>query len=448
MSPRRRLLKQKVQQLAAAALLLAAAAPLAAQPAAAPEEKVLVLRGATLHPVSGPEIPNGTLVVRGGKIAAVGATAEIPAGAEVIDAKGKHVYPGFVHPGTQLGLTEIESVRGTADTTDVGNVNPHHRAEVAFLADSIVLPPTIAQGVVAAHVMMQGNMFVGTSGVVRLYGWNWEDMTLASHVGQHLYFPAILPGGEGEGAEEAKKKRDEALKEANEALQNAHAYAKTRAARTPGQEFDPRLEALLPLIEGKMPLYLHADTKAQIEAGLDWAKEQKLEKIVLVAGSDAQLVAERLARDKVPVILTGALALPQRKADPYDAAFVAAAKLDQAGVPFAMADNGTPMLSRNLAFNAAMAASFGLSKEKALRSITLSPAEILGVADRLGSLEPGKEASFFLADGDALEVRTHIERVWIAGREMDLENDHQRRLWRKYDGRPKPAAPTPAPAKR
>lgn len=432
----------------AAALLLAApllAAPVAAAPA---EEKVLVLRGATLHPVSGPDIPNGTLVVRGGKIAAVGAAAEIPAGAEVIDAKGKHIYPGFVHPGTQLGLTEIESVRGTVDTTDVGNVNPHHRSEVAFLADSIVIPPTVAQGVVAAHVMMQGNMFVGTSAVLRLHGWNWEDMTLASRVGQHLYFPAMLPPGEGEGAEEAKKKRDEALKEVNEALQNALAYGKAKGAGTAGRDFDPQLEALLPLVEGKTPLYLHADTKAQIEAGLDWAKEQNLTKIVLVSSGDAQLLTERLVAEKVSVILTGALAVPQRKSDPYDAAFTAAAKLDQAGVPFAMADNGTPMLARNLAFNAAMAASFGLPKDKALRSVTLSAAEILGVADQLGSLDPGKEASFFVADGDALEIRTHIERVWIAGQEMDLENDHQRRLWRKYDARPKPAAPAPAAAKR
>jgi imidazolonepropionase-like amidohydrolase len=424
----------------AGGLLLAV--PLSAQDDAA--EKVLVLRGATVHPVSGPPIPNGTVVVRGNKIEAVGAGLDIPAGAEQIDLAGKHLFPGFVHAGTQLGLVEIESVRGTEDTTDVGNFNPDHRAEIAFHADSLLLPATRAGGVVAAHVMMQGSLFVGTSAVMRLQGWNYEDMTIASPVGQHLYFPAPPPPGEGEGKEEAKKKRDEALKSVNDALADAHAYKAAKAAKMRGLDVNPKLEAMIPLLEGQQPLYIHADNKAQIEAALDWAKEKEFKKLVLVAGQDAQLLTERLKAENISVILTGALALPERKADPYDGAFTAAAKLNEAGVPFCMADRGTPMLSRNLPFNAGMAAAFGLPKEVALRSVTLSAAEILGVADRLGSLEAGKEASFFVSDGDPLEITTHIERVWINGQEVDLENDHQRRLWHRYESRPKPAAPAPA----
>lgn len=423
-------------QLQALALLLATL-PLAAQESA---DRALVLRGATVHPVSGPVIENGSLLVRGGKIVAVGATVETPAGAEIIDLSGKHLYPGFVHAGTQLGLTEIDSVRGTVDLSEVGNLNPEQRAEIAFHADSLLLPTTLAGGVVAAHVMMEGNLFVGTSAVMRLEGWNHEDMTISAPVGQHLRFPALPPPGEGEGVEEAKKKRDEALKSVNDALVDARAYQKAVAAGTPGLDVNPKLAALLPLLEGKQPLFLHADSKAQIEAALDWAKEQGFSQLILVAGPDVQLLTDRLVRENIRVILTGALKLPTRKADPYDAAFTAAAKLEAAGVKFCIADSASAMVARNLPFNAGMAAAFGLPKEAALRSVTLSAAEILGVAQELGSLEAGKEASFFVADGDPLEETSHIERVWVAGKEIDLENDHQRRLWRQYDNRPKPTS--------
>ena len=403
------------------------------------DDKVIVLRGATVHPVSGPAIENGSVVVRGNQIEAVGANLDVPAGAEVIDLSGKHLYPGFVHAGTQLGLTEIESVRGTLDKADVGNFNPHHRAEIAFNADSMLLPTTLAGGVVAAHVMMEGDLFVGTSAVMRLEGWNHEDMTVASPVGQHLRFPALPPAGEGDKAEEAKKKRDEALKSVNEALEDARAYQKAKAAGSRGLDVNPKLEALLPLLEGKQKLFLHADVQAQIEGALDWAKEQGFTQLVLVAGADVQLLTERLVKEKIPVILNGTLELPARKYDAYDAAFTAPAKLKEAGIPFCIASKGEVMTNRNLAFHAGMAAAFGLSKEEALRSITLSPAEILGVASQLGSLEAGKEASFFVSSGDPLEITTAIERVWVAGQEVDLEDDHQRRLWRKYEARPKPA---------
>lgn len=420
------------------ALLVAGPATAQSGEGAAKVDKLWALHGATIHPVSGPEIANGTLLVYQDKILAVGSTIEIPDGAEILDVSGKHLYPGFVHAGTPLGLVEIEAVRATNDLADVGNLNSNHRAEIAFHADSLLLPPAIGGGLVAAHVMMQGQLFVGTSAVMRLEGWNHEDMTIASPVGQHLYFPAMPPKGEGDDAAEAKKKRDEALKEINDALKDAQAYQKAKAAGTPGLDHNPELEALLPLLEGKMPLFLHAKSKAQIEAALDWAKEQGFTRIVLVGGPDVQLLTERLVKDKIQVILTGVLEEPERKEDAYDAAFTAPAKLKEAGIPFAIADKADPSLARNLPFHAAMAAAFGLSKEEALRSVTLSAAEILGVSDLLGSLEPGKEASFFLSDGDPLEIRTHIERVWIAGREVDLENDHQRRLWHKYESRPKP----------
>jgi len=207
---------------------------------------------------------------------------------------------------------------------------------------------------------------------------------------------------------------------------------------------DPRLEALLPVLSGDVPLFVHADTLAQIEGALDWLEEKGLGGAVLVTGYDAARAAERLAAAGVPVILDTVHRVPIRAWEPYDAAFTAAARLHRAGVRFAIASGGGGADSenaRNLPFEAATAAAFGLPREVALEAVTLRAAEILGVADRLGSLEAGKEASFFVADGDPLEIRTAIESVWIAGREVDRSEDHQWRLYRRYSERPAPASP-------
>jgi imidazolonepropionase-like amidohydrolase len=398
----------------------------------------VALVGATLHPVSGPPIERGVLVIEGGRITAVGPTGSEPPGAARLDLAGKHLYPGFLHPLSQLGLVEIESVRGTRDQAEIGDWNAHLRAEVAVNADSLLLPAAISGGVLTAHVHLRGGVFTGTSAAIQLAGWNWEDMTLRTPVGMHLRFPEVATAAAAGDA--AKEDQGKARRELERVLGEARAYAKARRAAAAGQapalDVDPRLEALVPLLDGTLPLFVHARSKPQIEQALDWTAKEGLTHRVLVAGPDASYLAERLAAEKVPVILTGVLVQPTRDFEPYDFAYSAPARLHAAGVRFAIAGED-PSLARNLPFHAAMAAAFGLPQQEALASVTLRPAEILGVADRLGSLDPGKDATFFVADGDPLEIRTRIERAWIGGREVDLSQDHQKRLYEKYRNRPR-----------
>lgn len=423
-------------------LASAAAALLAATAGAAPVAFV----GATVHTVSDGDLPQGVVVVDRGRIVAVGAGLTPPAGATTVNLAGKHLYPGFLDPLGSLGLVEVNSVRGTVDTHEIGEDNANLRAEVAFNSDSLLIPVAIAGGVLSAHVVPAGGLVNGTSAVMTLRGWNWGDMTLASPVGMHVSYPRLTQGERRFGnrsEDDFKKEKEKALKALQDIFDGARAYQKARVAATakrgPAVEIDPRLEALIPVLEGKLPVFLHADEQTQIASALDWAKKEKLEKVVLVAGEDAQYLADRLAREKVPVILNGVLAMPNRRSEAYDAAYAAAGVLDQAGVQVAIATGDGPSMVRNLPFHAGMAAAFGLPKERALRAITLTAAEILGVSDRLGSIAPGKDATFFVSDGDPLEARSHIERAWIGGAEVDLTKNHHYELYEKYKNRPRPA---------
>ena len=398
--------------------------------------QTVALTDATVHPVSGPSIDNATVVITDGLIDAVGADVAIPAGAEVINLEGMHLYPGFVHAMSALGLTEIASVSATQDLDELGENNADLRAEAAWNADSLLLPVAAWGGVLTAHIGLRGGVFTGASAVMRIDGWNWEDMTVRSGAGMHVRYPQI--GGGDEEDEEARKKREKALATINDTLDEARAYQKAKAA---GRfEANAKLEALLPVIEGSMPLYVHARERNQIVSALDWANEKGIENMVLVTSYDAQYVAERLAEEQVSVILDGVLTLPNRRWEAYDTPLMAAAKLHEAGVRFAI--NGqsgdfNAAHARDLPLHAAWAAAHGLPKDVALRSVTLSAAEILGVDDRLGSIEPGKEATFFAANGDPLEILTAIERVWVRGRELDRNDNHQWRLYQRYDNRPR-----------
>ncbi len=440
-----------VHRFALTALLLAA-------PAAAARAQVVAWVGATVHPVSGPAIDNGVVVADGGRIVAVGRAGEVavPAAARQIQCNGKHLYPGFVDPTSRLGLRGIESVNGSTDLVETGDDNANIRAQVAFNADSILIGPAVAGGVLYAEIEPGGGVLNGTSAVMRLHGWNLEDMTLRAPVGMHLTYPrqtqSLRAFFSHVSDEEFQKQREKALKALQDIFDAARSYRTARTAadagKAPALDVDPRYEALRPVLDGKLPLYIHADEKPQIESALDWAKREKLTNLVLVAGPDAQYLADRLAKDKIPVVVTGVLELPSRRWEPYDAAYAAAGILHKAGVKVAIGAGADASQARNLPFHAAMAAAYGLPKETALRAVTLTAAEILGVADRIGSLEPGKEASILLTDGDPLEIVTHIERVWIAGQEIDLAHERQRELYDRYRNRPKPApAPTASTAK-
>ncbi len=412
----------------------------AATPAetAAPTGPAVAFVGGTVHPVSSPPIEDATLVLRGDRIVAVGHDVTVPDDARVIDATGKHLYPGFIHPKTTLGLVEVDSVRGTDDTREIGQVNSNLRAEVAFNGDSFRLPPTVAGGVTSALIVPEGGVFTGTSAVMRLAGWNWRDMTVRAPVGMHLQWPhtTARPWDDEKKLEEQRKKDLELI---DTTVAAARAYAKARHASAAGEApkppFDPRLDALVPVVEGALPLFIHAETESEIESALDWADENGFGNLVLVASYDVAKIADRVAAAGIPVILDTIHRVPLRAWEPYDAPFTAAARLYQAGVRFAIAAGGGDAggyNARDLPFEAGTAVAFGLPKDEALAAITLHAAQILGVDDRLGSLEPGKEATLLVTDGDPLEIRTHIDAVWIDGRETDRSDDRQWRLDQKY----------------
>jgi len=400
--------------------------------------ETLALTGATVHPVSSDSIPEGIVLIRDGLIAAVGPDLDIPADAEIVDLRGLHLYPGFVHPATQLGLIEISSVAGTVDTAEMGSINAAIRVEVAVNHDSELLPTNVAGGILSAHIIPAGGLIRGTSALMRTDGWSWEDMLIDSPSGMHIAFPA---GAVSDEDNEDLKLIERTLDQARHYQSAVTAAAEGRAPRPPRND---QLEALAPLLAGDVPLMLSANGHEVIAAALDWAEAQEFGRIILVANSDVQYLAERLAADNIPVILQNPYGMPVRRWEPYDRSFVAAATLHAAGVRFAIGDGGSGMNvanARNLPFQAGSSAAHGLPRDAALKSVTLWPAEILGVADRLGSIEPGKHATLFAASGDPLEPMTQIRHVWIDGQPYDLTRDRSRRLFDRYRIRQQPVRP-------
>jgi len=420
-----------------AKLLLASVLPaagLAGSAAAQDSESLTALVGATVHPVAAEPIENGVVVMRGDRIEAVGAADELSSSYQgdrvsVVALEGKHVYPGFVHPYSSLGLIEIGSVAGTVDTSEMGSINAALRVEVAFNHDSALLPVSIAGGIVATHTVPSGGLIRGTSAVMDMDGWSWEEMIIAAPAGMHIDFPAAA----------VDDSENDDLQTIESTLEAARAWQKAERAFEAGDAPRPsrndQLQALLPLLNGDIPVFLHADREDEINAALDWAERQQFARVVVIGGPDLQYVAERLATDGVPAILNGVYTMPTRRWEAYDMAYRAAAKLHEARVKFAIADGGggfSATNARNLPFHAGSSAAFGLPKDAALKSVTLWPAEILGVGDELGSLEPGKRASVIVTNGDPLEPMTSIERVWIDGKEYDLDRSRHRQLFERY----------------
>ena len=402
---------------------------------APPQTKPIAIKGATIHPVSGPEIPNGTIVFENGKITALGADAAIPSGAEVIEATGKHVYPGLINANTVLGLVEIGAVRATVDVEEVGALNPNVRSITSVNPDSELIPVARAAGVLTALSVPEGGIISGQSAVLRLEGWTPEEMTVLSPAAMHLRWPNLTIDRRPRARKSVKdqqKEIEKAQKQIRDAFANARAYWQARKSPGPDFKTDLRWEALMPVFDGKLPLFIHASTLAQIQAALAWAKEMQL-KFVLVDGDDAWRIAPQLKESGVPVILGPATSLPPRRDDDYDSAWSSAAKLQQAGVKFCIASSGrgAETNERNVGYEAGLAAGYGLPKEEALKAVTLYPAQILGVADKLGSLEPGKAATLIVTNGDPLDFPTQVETAFIDGRKIDLSN-RQTRLRDKY----------------
>ncbi|MEM6328756.1 MAG: amidohydrolase family protein [Planctomycetota bacterium] len=428
----------------AAVLLVATATPQAYAEHAATDEaapNVLAFVGATIHPVSSPPIEDGLLVVEGHAIRHVGPAGEPPAGARVIDAAGTHLYPGIIAPYTHLGLVEIEAVRATRDFAETGAINPNAMAHKAFNPDSELIGVTRSNGILLALTAPLSGRVPGTSSLMQLDGWTWEEMLVQPAVGMHLNWPPAKPRRRfGRGDDDDKKQdQPDPIAQLDDLFDKAAAYAAEREAAGPGAPplgVDLRLEAMLPVIRGERKLIVTAEGQAEIEAAVAFCVRRGL-KMILHGGYDAPRCAALLKEHGVPVIVGGVYRLPRRRHEPYDHAYTVPARLHEAGVPFCIAASDTFLASnaRNLPYHAAMAAGFGLPADEALKSITLHAAEILGVADRVGSLEPGKHATLILTDGDPLETTTQVQRAFVQGAEVNLTDRHKQ-LYQRYRQRP------------
>lgn len=397
--------------------------------------------GAKLHPVSSAPIDNGQMLVDGGKIIAIGSDLSAQAaGAQTVDLSGRWVVPAYILANSVMGLTEIETVRGSVDVAETGAINPNARAQVAINPDSELFAVARANGVLYAHVVpqvSQGGVIAGLSALIKLEGWTWEDMTVKAPVGLHLMWPSsrLPPWLPAPMREEAMKSAVRSRELIEQAFDDAAAY---RSAAQAGQvpAVDARWEAMLPVLDGKTRLYIHALDLQQIREVLDFTRQRKLD-FVLVGGQDGWRVADELSARKVPVILHTPFELPLRRHEGFDVNYANAGKLASAGIHIAIAGDASTFaatLERNLPYAAGQAVSFGLSWEQGLRAITLAPAQILGVADRLGSLEVGKDASFIVSSGDPLDVRSSIVAAYLNGAPVDLSSKHTR-LRDKFEGK-------------
>jgi imidazolonepropionase-like amidohydrolase len=408
-------------------------------PAAAANAAVWAITDATIHPIVGPDIQRGTIVIRGNRIEAVGANVQVPAGAKTIDGNGEDLYPGFINARTQMGLNE-PGPRGFEDVNEMLDYNPQLRTRVAYHVESDTIPITRANGVTTVAVAPTGGIFGGEVAVMNLDGWTWEDATLRANAGLEFNFPAIGGGGRGGGFgrggpapttpfDELKKQRDDKLDHIAQLLDRARAYAKGG----PDTPKDWILDALVPVVERRLPLMVNASRAEEIRDAVAFADRTKVN-IVISGGAEANLVAGLLKDRNIPVVIGNVLTTPLREDAFHAATYQLAGALAKAGVKIAFATSDAAY-ARNLPYHAAMSVAWGLDRQEALKALTINAAQILGVANRVGSLEPGKDANFFMSKGDPLEIRTHVTRVVIEGREVGLDNK-QLELYQKYLARP------------
>jgi len=412
-------------------------APVAAPPAqpAPAGSQVVAITNARIFPISGPVIERGTLVVRGNRIEALGANVAVPSGAQVIDAKGGDLYPGFIDARTSIGLDE-PGAGGFEDVNEMLENNAAVRAQVAYQSDSDTIPVARVNGITSVAVVPTGGLLGGQVAVMNLDGWTWEEATLKPVAGVSFQFPPMVRGGVGGGNDasrkfdDLKKERDARVQRVEEILARARAYSKIPAAE---RETDWNLAALVPVVEGRQPLFVSANAEGDIREAIAFADRVGV-KIVITGGLEAPMVAPLLKSKNIPVVLGSVLTLPTREDAHHAATYRAAGELAQAGIVFAFGTGGADN-NRLLPYQAAISVAWGLDRDRALRAMTLDAATILGVADRVGSLEAGKLANFFIATGDPMEMKTQFTHIFINGRNVGLKSKHTE-LYERFSSRP------------
>ena len=407
-----------------------APAPKQAQP--------IVITGATVHQGNGQVLNNASIVVVNGKITAVGTNVSVPAGARTVNAQGKHVYPGLILSSSNLGLVEVNSIRATNDVREIGDMNPNLHSIIAYNTDSRVINTLRPNVVLLANIVPEGGMLSGQTSVVQLDAWNWEDAAYKMDNGIVFRMPSLMArprfGGGGGGGGQQQAPATDPVKEALDRIDNFKSFlrqAKGYSSLSKPDETNLKYAAVKGLFDKTKKLYIHASTVKQILIAIDIVKEFGLD-AVIVGGEDSWQVADLLKQHNISVVLSQPHSLPILPDDDVDQPYKTAALLQKAGVTFAINDEDGQTRGRNLAFNAGTAVAYGLTKEQALQAITLNAAKVLGVADKTGSIEVGKDANIIISEGDILDMRTNlVTQAFIQGREIELQSA-QTQLHEKY----------------
>lgn len=384
-----------------------------------------VLTNATVETVTKGTVSNGTVIITNGKITYVGAATTAPQGAEVIDCKGKWIYPGFIDGGTNIGLSEVGSDQRTRDLNEIGDVIPQMQALTAVNPNSALIPVTRVSGVTTALTAPVGGMFPGTAALINLHGYT-PDQMYANFKGIVINFPSTgrRGGFDRRSDEDIKSATEKAMKKLNEVFDRSIQYHKLDSAmKGKGLEYYPEMEAMLPVIRDERMVMLEVNAAKDILEALKWIKERKLKKVVLTGCREGWRVAGDIAKSGIPVIAGPVLALPSRDYDRYDKAYSNPGLMKKAGVKVALRTSETENV-RNLLFNAGFAAAYGLGREEALKAVTIVPAEIFGVSDKLGSIEVGKAANIVVSDGDPFETKTNVTHVFIDGWQIPMVSRH------------------------
>lgn len=382
---------------------------------------VFALTNATIQTVTNGVINNGTIVLSGGKITDIGTNVTIPSGATTIDCKGLWIYPGAIDGGTKVGLVEFGQVDVASDAEDNGEIIPQMKALTAVNPNTPIIPVTRVSGVTTVIVSPEGGLMPGTASLMDLHGYV-PDQMYAGFDGIVINFPNTGRRGyyDRRTDDELKKASEKALAQLNDVWDKAVQYHKIDSAgKGKNSKYYPEMQALLPAVRGEKPLMIEANTVKDIQAALKWIKDKHIKKAILTGVAEGWRVADEIAKANVPVITGPVLSLPTRDSDGYDKAYANPGLMKKAGVKVALRTNDAENV-RNLFYHAGFAATYGMGKEDALKAITIAPAEIFGVADKMGSLEKGKNATLYVADGDPFETKTQIKYVFIDGWQMPM----------------------------
>jgi imidazolonepropionase-like amidohydrolase len=437
----------------AMALLLAASLAIPTWSQNAQTTTVYAIKGGKVFALAGPAIENGTVIIRDGKIAAVGANIAVPQDAQVIDATGLEVYPGMFDPITQIGLNEVSAVSATVDISELGDYNPELVAATAVNPASAHIPVTRANGiteVIAApgttgFDLQSGGLIAGQASAFNLAGWTMDEMQINRSVAMVINWPTIQTSSfdfasfsiKEKPYADVKKEYDKSVNALSDWLDRARHYAQAKEKGSPAlYERDLKLEALVPVVEGKLPVLVIADQERDIRNAIDFCTKQNL-KMILGSGAEAWKVKDLLKDKKIPVVLAPTNRLPEQEDTPYDKPYTEPSELFNAGIPIAFSSFGTAF-SRRLPQYAGTAVAYGLPHDEALKAVMLNAAQIFGLADQLGTLEPGKLANIIVTNGDPLELQTQVRYLFIKGQLTSTDNKH-RDLYEQYRKRPQPA---------